>query len=75
MKIQSKRGFTLVELLVVVLIIGVLASVALPLYQNAVDKSRWARLVSPARSIANAEEALHMSQGKYTAEKDDLVVS
>ncbi|MBR4591947.1 MAG: hypothetical protein IKO35_01915, partial [Elusimicrobiaceae bacterium] len=65
----------LVELLVVVLIIGVLASVALPLYQNAVDKSRWARLVSPARSIANAEEAIHMSQGKYTTAKEDLVVS
>ena len=70
-----KHGFTLMELLAVVLIIGVLASIASPLYRNAVDKSRWARLISPARSIANAEEAIVLSNGSYTANKDDLAVS
>ena len=70
-----KHGFTLMELLAVVSIIGILASIALPLYRNAVDKSRWARLISPARSIANAEEAIMVSNGYYTANKDELVVS
>ena len=69
------HGFTLVELLIVVLIIGVLVSIALPMYQGAVDKSRWAKLLSPSRTIANAEEAILMSQGKYTTEKDDLSIS
>ena len=74
-KSNVKRGFTLVELLIVVLIVGILVSVALPLYQNAVDKSRWAKLLSPSRAIANAEEAILMSNGTYTVNKEDLSVS
>lgn len=40
-----KRGFTLLETLVVVLIIGILASIALPYYQHAVESSRMTEVV------------------------------
>ena len=41
-----KKGFTLIEVLVIILIIGVLAAVAMPIYTNAVAQSRFSALIS-----------------------------
>ena len=71
---NGNSGFTLIELLVVVLIIGILAAVALPQYQQAVEKSRAAHVLAIGRTIVAAEEVYHMANGEYTDTLEDLSV-
>lgn len=61
-----KKGFTLIELLVVMMIIAVLAAFALPMYQHAVDQSRWGGMLSSARALKEAQERIFMTTSHYS---------
>ena len=71
---MKNRAFTLIELLVGVLIIGILAAIALPQYQKAVMRTRYATLKNLARSIANAQEVYYMANNKDSADFEELDV-
>ncbi len=64
--LYDKGAFTLIELLVVVLIIGILAAVAFPQYQFAVEKSRIMGIVPVLKAIKQAERVYYLEHGAYT---------
>lgn len=72
---MNNKAFTLIELLVVVLIIGILASVALPQYQKAVEKSKATQALVTLKSIQQAFEAYHMASGEYPSKFEDTAIS
>ncbi len=70
---RSRRAaFTLVELMVVVVILGILAMMAIPRFKNTKGKAHSAALRTDLRNIATAEEAFFYSNGRYTTVLDSL---
>ncbi len=64
------RGFTLMEMLVVILVVGILAAVAVPQLQLVLWKTRYARLLLFGRQLAKAVEFRALEQGSYPVEPE-----
>ena len=64
--LSRHRGFTLIELMVVVLVVAVLATVALPSFLEQVRKSRRADAITALNQIAQAQERWRANNAAYT---------
>ncbi|MGY6624256.1 pilin [Acinetobacter johnsonii] len=68
---NAQKGFTLIELMIVVAIIGILAAIAIPQYQNYIAKSQVSRVMSETGSMKTVVEDCVLN-GKTAAGACDL---
>ena len=69
---RNKLGFTLLELLVVVLIIGILAGIALPQYKRAKEKAEAAELLTNVKVFYEAQQRYFLANGTFSESFDNL---
>ncbi|MDD3988390.1 MAG: prepilin-type N-terminal cleavage/methylation domain-containing protein [Candidatus Omnitrophica bacterium] len=71
---KRNGGFTLIELVVVIIIVGILAAMGFTQYTKMVEKGRTAEAKSVLGSLRTAQRARYLEVGSYTAAISDLPV-
>jgi len=68
----KQKGFTLIELMIVIVVIGVLAAIALPSYADYVKRARRADAKAGILAIQLAQEKWRVNNSAYTSDLMDL---
>ena len=71
---NTRSGFTLIEVMVVVAIIGILSAIAYPLYNSQIEKSRRSDARVALLEIAQAQERFFTMNGFYTSNLAQLPI-
>ena len=71
-KMFRKKGFTLLELIIVIVVIGILASIALPRYTKVAERARMAEGKHILGEIRSAQMRYLLSHSVFTNDSDDL---
>ena len=74
MGVQTDRGFSLIELLIVVAIIGIIAAISIPAFMDAIDRSKQRRSMGDMHSIITANGTYNVDLQNYAPVLNDLAV-
>lgn len=69
---RLQRGFTLVEMLIVMVVVAILAAVALPTFNDSLRKSRRSEAMTALANLQQAQERWRGNNAAYTDDLDDL---
>ncbi len=72
---KKQKGFTLVELAIVIVIIGVLASFGVPRFRDAVERSKAGEAFSYLASLRAAQERYHAREATYSTDLSALDIA
>ena len=72
MKEQYHRGFSLIELMIALVIVGILASIAYPAYQESVRRGSRSDCQATLLDVANRQERFFFDNNTYTVDLTDL---
>ena len=67
-EIRTQRGFTLIELMIVVAIIGVLAAIAIPAYRDFANRAKMSEVIAAIDAIAQGASEYHAAMGYFPDE-------
>ncbi len=65
-RIHNRKGFTLIELMIVVVIIGILAALAIPRFMQATTKSKQSEAKQLLKQVYTMERAFRQETGSYS---------
>ncbi len=68
---NSNRGLTLIELLIVIMIVAILAGVAIPIYTNYMQRARRVDGKTALEQLRAAQEMFRAERGRYSNDGDD----
>lgn len=74
-KSKNTRGFTIVELLIVIVVIGILATITIVAYNGVQNRARTTKSLSNANAVQNAAEGYNGDKGSYPVTLASLISS
>jgi type II secretion system protein G len=71
-KIRNNKGFTLIELMIVVVIIGILAALAIPRFSKASDRAKEKEADGVLKQVYTLQQTYYAQWGTYASSQTDL---